>query len=611
MWFIIRRFCRFLLGGACLAMLPVMAAKAAPLSLPDASKPTSRPQGERFRTPLQKPIPKVMSVPQEEPPKVEKKTEETRLYVKAIKVEGVAEHDDYGITPEAIDALVQDRLAKLGRAQAPAGQAAPEGGRQGAYLGLGELQEIAAAVARFYRQHGFILAQAYIPPQTLKDNTVVMRVMEGRLGEVLVENPRRYTPAQLAQPFAGKLGKAVVQEDMEQSLLLLSDYPGLKVFGVFQPGKTVGEADLVLSVLEEDRSDYVAHFDNYGTEFTGEYRGRLDMRFNDPFKKQDLLSASLSTSYSPHNGLYGAVNYERIAFGPKNRFGIGYSRNAYELGSYLEPLGIKGVTQLLDTYWRRSFHRGLRWNSGGQLQLARKSAKLYVPIENGEDRQDDLTTLAASVNFDWRGALGRSFHAASLTYTHGFDGLLGAMETTSDPNQTTASRRGGSEVYAGGEFSKVEMTYRYWRRLSPVHSLMLGFRGQTTQDLLTSLEQIPMGGPDGVRAYGPSEALRDKAYLVSLEWQMNAPGFAQWPAFGNHRWGEILQFVVFADAAKGWLNDPLASDQEEISLYGVGAGVRLNVDKFSARFEFASPVGKEVAANGRDPQYFFEMNLGF
>lgn len=147
--------------------------------------------------------------------------------------------------------------------------------------------------------------------------------------------------------------------------------------------------------------------------------------------------------------------------------------------------------------------------------------------------------------------------------------------------------------------------------MTPKHMLHVSFRSQHSEDLLTSLEQMAIGGPNSVRAYSTAEFLRDTAVSTSVEWLMRAPGFDQWKAFGNKRWGEVLQVSLFIDYAKGWLNDALASDREVVSLSGIGAGFRFNYENFSARFEFASPLGDEPPGNDRDPQYFFEMNYGF
>jgi len=629
--------------GLGLAGNPLLAATP-----PDVAKPGGAQAGREFKTPVPPKLRRFLAKPpqatQDKPP-LPAGQAQARLPVKEIHLEAAVDRPELGISLQALQAFVeQQRLSMLARVEVSSSpeitpeerarlladiqQMATEEDLQGSLtaleekirnlrqkarpvetLSLRQLQEIAARVAQYYRERGFILVQVVIPPQTVENGVIRLRIMEGILGHVSLEKNRRYRREQLLRPFADLLGRPVVKAQIERAMLQLNDYPGLTTFGVFRPGLNPGETDLLVSIIEEKAVQGQVHVDNYGSEFTGEYRSRLDLHWNNPFDAIDRLSASLSRTINPSNGLYGALNYERHAFGPKNAFGIGVSKNRYSLGAALEPFGIKGITSIGQIYWRHAFQRSRLFNSYGLLQLSRKSAKLDVT--EGEDRADELTVASMETGFDWASRSRRHLARGRLQYSQGFDGLLGAMEPTSDPAQTEASRRGGSGIYAGGAFSKINLDYDHWFRFLPLHSLHVSLRSQQSDDLLTSLEQMPIGGPDSVRAYSTSEFLRDTAVTTSVEWLMRAPGFAQWRAFGNKRWGEVLQFVVFADYAKGWLNDPLASDREVVSLSGWGLGARFHYQRFSARFEVAKTLGDEPVGNGRDPQYFFEMNLGF
>jgi hemolysin activation/secretion protein len=573
---------------------------------------------------------------------------DARIRVGRIVLQGVVDRPALGISVSELAALVEQLRRQLSESPPPAGQGVaelvektekrtqdaktkdarvlaevirrfreissppkslPAAGTLTDTLSLRQLQEIAARVARYYRERGLFLAQALIPPQTIDNETVQIRVLEGILGNVTLDKNRRYDDTRLLLPFRGLLGQPVTRARIEEAMLLLNDYPGLKSFAMFRPGIRPGETNLLLSVLEEKRVDTVLHTDNYGSEFTGEYRARIDVNVNNPLGAADRLSASLSKTYAPRNGTYGALFYERQAFGPRNTFGVGASRNAYSLGGVLEPFGINGTTTLAQIYWRRAFQRSRLSNRYGLLQFARKSAKLDV--SEGEDREDQLSVIEAEIGFDWSSVTRRHIASGALRLSHGFSGLLGSMETTDDPAQTRATRRGGSGFYAGGEFDKLNADYHHWLNLNRDQMLHFSLRGQYSDDLLTSLEQMPIGGPNSVRAYASAEFLRDKAVVASLEWIVRAPGFADWPAFAGKRWGDIVQAVLFVDYANGWLNDPLASDREEVSLDGVGAGLRARYGGFSARFEFAKAVGDEPVSNDRDPQYYFELNYGF
>lgn len=616
--------------------------------LPDASKPGGAQAGSELRMPVPPNMRRFLATPEaEQAPKPVPAG--TQIEVTAIVLEGVVERPEHDIRLAELNAFVEQhrqRLLASSSATEAVDKTAPlsaedrdkllnklensdeqssaeetlealeqtiqdfrrKSGRSNE-LSLAQLQEIAAQVAQYYQQRGFILVKAVIPPQTIQEGRVHIRVLEGILGNVSIEKNRDYNREQMLRPFTDLVGQPVTRQAIETAMLLLNDYPGLETFAVFRPGLHPGETDLLVSVLAEKTVNTNLHFDNYGSEYTGEYRTRLDVEWNNLSSAIDRLRASYSKTYDPQNGSYGSLYYERKAFGPRNLLGVGASSNHYSLGSILEPFGISGTTTLAQAYWRRAFHRSRLFNSYGLLQLSRKSAKLDVT--EGEDRADELTVFSLESGFNWAGSARRHMANGRLQYHRGVEGLLGAMEATSDPALTEASRRGGSGAFAGGGFSKLNLDYDHWYSLTPKHMLHLSLRGQYSQDLLASLEQMAIGGPNSVRAYPTAAFLRDSAVSTSIEWLMQAPGFSQWKAFGNRRWGEVLQVSLFMDYAKGWLNDPLASDREEVSISGIGAGLRFNYEKFSARFEFASPLGDEPPDNDRDPQYFLEMNYGF
>ncbi len=637
------RLTNCLLTGAALSLLFAGQGLAAPL--PDAAATGGNESGREFVMPERPPLPTEVLVDREVPLDAPLSVPQgPRIFVRRLVLLGVEERPESGIhvadLQALVDRLLRERLAAAATVPAAAlpetalqqelqrlidNMQRPEAGsepitpealqqlidklrseQQQAGLSIDELQGIAAEVARYYRHHGLILAQAYIPAQTIRDGVVNLRVVEGRLGQVQVEKPRRYTVAQLTRPFAGQIGRPVARQRIEESLLLLSDYPGLHSFGVFRPGDEPGTTDLVISVLEERRVEARLHADNYGSQYTGEYRTRADLIINNPFKAQDRLFAHISRTFQPDNGLYGGLGYERSAFGPRNLFGVGYLDNSYDMGGILEPFGLTGSTRVVDFYWRRQFARGHRWNSFGVLRFARKSVTLDVA--EGRDTADELSVFGAEFGFDRRSADGRSYQSGGLQFSQGLAGILGSMDGSDDPAVASANRRGGSGEYASSRFSKLSADYQYWYDIGQTHSLRLVTRGQYSADLLTSIEQFSMGGPGSVRAYANAEYLADTGYSLSLEWLLRAPGFAQWPAFAGRRWGEILQFVLFADTAQGRLNDPLVSDRKNVSLHGVGAGLRIYAGAFSMRLEIAGPVGDETASNGRDPQYFFEFN---
>ena len=112
----------------------------------------------------------------------------------------------------------------------------------GKEVGFAELEQAAARIARYYREHGYMVARAYIPVQTITpDGLVDIAVIEGRYGKVGLENPSRVRDGVARSYFDAFPGTLVTQPELERKMLLLSDLPGvgeakatLKPAGVIQ-----------------------------------------------------------------------------------------------------------------------------------------------------------------------------------------------------------------------------------------------------------------------------------------------------------------------------------------------------------------------------------------
>ena len=93
-----------------------------------------------------------------------------RIQVARFELRGYTDREELGISREELEALLAQKQSER-----------PDG------FTVGHLQEVAVEVTRYYRSKGLILAQAFVPVQTVSDGVVEIEVMEGRLGEVLTE----------------------------------------------------------------------------------------------------------------------------------------------------------------------------------------------------------------------------------------------------------------------------------------------------------------------------------------------------------------------------------------------------------------------------------------
>ncbi|WP_318531834.1 ShlB/FhaC/HecB family hemolysin secretion/activation protein, partial [Pseudomonas huaxiensis] len=83
---------------------------------------------------------------------------------------------------------------------------------------------------------------------------------------------------------------AVRSAELERSLLLLSDTPGVEVKSTLKPGASVGATDLLVDVTPGPLLSGSVDADNYGNRYTGEYRLGGTLNVNSPLGLGDRLT---------------------------------------------------------------------------------------------------------------------------------------------------------------------------------------------------------------------------------------------------------------------------------------------------------------------------------
>jgi len=326
---------------------------------------------------------------------------------------------------------------------------------------------------------------------------------------------------------------------------------------------------------------------------------------NNPLRAADRFELTLLQSLDPLNSRYGAVRYQRPLGAPGQTLGLAYSKNSFQVGDYLAELEIAGNSYIGNIFFNKHWIRKRQQNLSTRLDFSRKSAS----NRQADDTfgQDELAVLSLSGQYSFVDAAYHGFNRITLTLARGIAGVLGAMDRQGDGR---SSRIGNNNQRAGGEFSKWTLQLFRQQPLDFYESLKnqtlsLRLRLQYSKDLLTSLEQMLLGGPHGVRAYPISQAQVDTGYIVSLEWQVHTAGQIS-------SWLDRLQVSSFLDYGQGWLNAPLANETARTQLVGLGVGAAALIrHDFNARLDIATPLGGTAADGGDAYQLFFNLRYAF
>lgn len=424
------------------------------------------------------------------------------------------------------------------------------------------LNDAATKIRAYYRSRGYFLAQAYLPQQAIRNGSVEIGVIEGRIGEVELDRKpgTRFADSLLVGIIGShlKTGQVITETGLERPLLIINDLPGSQVTSEIRPSKTMGAADVRVNVEETGgRFNGFVDADNHGNRFTGEYRTGANLNWNTPFGYGD--QATFRGFVSDEGMWYTRFAYLIPVGYLGTRVGASFSKFEYRLAKDFASLRGNGEGEVKNIY---AFHPLIRTrNANFILQVSYEDKKLIDRIESQNSiEQRDISSGKVGFVGDFRdGFLGGGLNAYGVTWTHGDLGI--------EPTSVLALDVGPTGHNTYGRFAKYNVDARRLQRITDSASLLLAISGQRATKNLASAEKFSLGGPNGVRAYPVGEATADIGLIATAEGRYIVPNYK---IFGGD-----LTLLAFYDHGWARINETaLASDTENhraIGGYGFGA----------------------------------------
>jgi len=428
------------------------------------------------------------------------------------------------------------------------------------------LNDAATKVRAYYRSRGYFLAQAYLPQQAIRDGSVEIAIIEGRVGEVELDRKpgTRFADSLLVGILRNHLkqGQIITETGLERPLLIINDLPGAQVTSEIRPSRTMGAADLRVNVDQTGgRFNGFVDADNHGNRFTGEYRVGANLNWNTPFGYGD--QATFRGFVSDEGMWYTRFAYLAPVGYLGTRAGVSFSKFEYRLTKDFASLRANGEGEVKSIY---AFHPLLRTrNTNLILQLSYEDKILVDRVESTASVEErKISAWKAGAVGDFRdGFLGGGLNAYGLTWTHGD---LGISPQNILANDLTIGHN------TAGNFTKYNVDARRLQRITDNANLLISFSGQRAIKNLASAEKFSLGGPNGVRAYPVGEATGDTGTVTTVEGRYIVPRFKV--VNGD------LTLLAFYDYGWARINQtPLPSDAENIrSISGYGIGLSAGQD---------------------------------
>lgn len=449
---------------------------------------------------------------------------------------------------------------------------------EGKELSLTAMQKIADLITDAYRNKGYATSRAYLPPQTVREGVLLIRVVEGKLGGLDIRGNRHFKTSLLQRKIGLQPGGYFDYSALQRSLVYINEHPDRHARAVLVPGAEPGTTDIIIDV--EDRFPLHAgfEFDNYGSRYIGKYRYSLVLEHNNLLGQDDR--AYYKFQYSDRARLLLHQARYNYPVNPALDIGFYYLHSRLKLGKELELVDARGRAYIFGLFLNQGLimqdNLDLRLNLGFDY----KTVKNY--LLGIQESQDNVRLLKLGADLDFNDPWGRNIFLAQLDT--GIPKILGGM-----PGKYDFSSR----PPAGGRFYKgVFNLFRLQEAPLSTYLLWKNSAQYTAYNLVAS-EQFQIGGPGSVRGYPPAEHSGDKGYYTALE--LSLPFYflsqeARVP-FSEEKWYDALRLVLFYDWATVRLNR-IEPGEKHRTLKGWGTGVRLNVrDDLACRVEVGFPLG--------------------
>jgi len=438
----------------------------------------------------------------------------------------------------------------------------------GKEVGLSDILGIAEAIEGKYRERGFIISRAYVPPQRVGNGVFTINVVEGYVSGIALEGGDPGVRS-LIQAYIGPVtqSKPLVLEPMERGLLLANDLPGVTAAGLLRPSPdTPGASDLVVNVSQSPWTGGL-NADNRGSKFTNRWTIGGDVEWNSPLGDGDQVSANIQSAPDPNVRIQGTARYQH-PIGTSGLTGSAYltvsnGAPAAGLGQFNITTNSIAAGPRLSYPLLRSRAESLTLEGGFTWQDASvQSGTPAAQISHDHWHPVDFALTYTQTGF-WNGNTSATFDVAQ-----GIPGL-GATHD----NSPSLSRPG-----AHTDFTKITSTVKRVQVIWGPVNVALTAQGQYAFAPLVAGEQISFGGYQIGRGYDPSALSGDHGVGGSLE--------LRYDTRIDQYFIQTVEPYLFFDTAKIW--NRLGGNGSGFAMHSTGAGIRVGFDhNLTAGLEYA------------------------
>ncbi len=453
------------------------------------------------------------------------------------------------------------------------------GGYEGKNLSIGDLFEVIRRINELYARRS-VAARAVLPPQKVEKGVVKIELIEGRVGNIVVEDNRYTKRSFFTNRTPLKSGDLVRLDKLERDLLFFNSTNDVDVRAELRPGSAPGTTDYIIKVREPENYQAALFSDNAGNDTVGLYRFGIMLGNRSLLGYRDSLS--LNAFFTKKNGtVAGSAAYSLPVGTLGTRLNLSYEYNQIEV--------ISGPYKVLDITGESS----------------EAGIDLSHPLVVGP-----AFRLNGFTGFHFEGSTtafdGETLYSTRVrTMNAGFD-----IQAIDAGGYWFTQHRFTQGVHAfGGDVEFLRYNPSLLRQQILAEDLMFIFRANaqlTKKKNLPPSEQFQIGGASSVRGYSEGFLIGDKGYLASAELHFPLPFTENW--LPGTDLGDRLRGIAFVDHGGAFPYKPGGGSMTHRDyITGAGVGLAMNVSGFlTARVSLGIPITNRGSV---EDKYVFHFSI--
>lgn len=466
-------------------------------------------------------------------------------------------------------------------------------------ISVTDLFAIVQDITNFYRNNGYIISRAILPPQHVKGGVVHIQIVEGFIDKVEITGKPKWSKC-LIQGMGEKIkaNPPLQISRMEKYLLLANEVPGAQVRAVLSPSPNkTGAADLSLLTELKTASGYFS-YDNYGTRYIGPQQMTANIAFNSFARSGDATQFTMTKTPKGTELTFMDLNYNVPVDDNGTRMTFGATR------ATTHPLFV--LTDTPTTGVNANYYASI------SVPIIRERAQSLTFQANVGYLDSEVNILGEELYTDHLRNLGLSafynfadrFYGANSVFIDMRQGLpIFGYSNDTNPSTALTSRPGGYASY-----TKFDAQMTRLQAIKGAFSLYGTLRGQYAFQPLLASEQFSFGGSQLGRGYDVAELIGDKGAAGGIELRYDL-------AIG--RYLQSLQLYTFYDAGMIWNYNFISGTPRVQSATSTGFGTRFYFNKYiTGNLMWTQVLTKEVASEGLigdgwRPRVFFSVIAAF